>query len=169
MLYKIDFISKWTTYFLKFLFFSIYFTVLLLCLFSFRIDYAYKLGISNYNFIWLTFGMMSLILVIFLLKNIKINKKLFKLLPLILLLFQLFLLSSYFFITNWDALEIFNNAFELANKNFSNLNNDYYSMYPNNIFITVIYSKLIEWATFCGHSEDSLFFILFIQKNNMSN
>lgn len=163
MLYKNDFISKWTTYFLKFLFFSIYFTVLLLCLFSFRIDYAYKLGISNYNFIWLTFGMMSLVLGILVLKNIKINKKLFKLLPLIVLLFQLVLLSSYYFITNWDALEIFNNAFELANKNFSNLNNDYYSMYPNNIFITVIYSKLIEWATFFGHSDDSLFFILSIQ------
>jgi putative membrane protein len=163
MLYKIDFISKWTTYFLKFLFFSIYFTVLLLCLFSFRIDYAYKLGISDYNLIWLTFGMLSLILVILVLKNIKINKKLFKLLPLILFLLQLVLLSSYFFITNWDALEIFNNAVELANKNFSNLNNDYYSMYPNNIFITVIYSKLIEWATFLGYSEDSLFFILSIQ------
>ena len=123
-------------------FITIHFLIFLLCIFSFKIINAYKLYISNYNVFLFGIGIISVFVGFKLSGHIKYNRKTILMLSVFLFFSQLFLIFHYYFYTGWDVQELLKNAVALSDKNFSELDNLYFSRYPNNIFLTIFFSKV---------------------------
>lgn len=62
----------------------------------------------------------------------------------IMLVFLIITTHFYYFETGWDAGTVIWNAEFLADGRISELNNDYYSIYPNNVLMTVLFSVIIK-------------------------
>lgn len=147
----------------KYIFLTVHITIFLLCLFSFRVSYKYKLNISNYNLGLFCIGVLSLLLFLFIIHKLEYKKKYLILASLILFLFQIILAYHYYFYTGWDAQELITNASFLSNKNLNELNNNYFSRYPNNIFLTVLFSKVFEIFKGSFGADLSYFILIVIQ------
>ena len=137
--------------------------ILLLSLFSYKFVYAYKIAISNYNFLLLIIGIIGLIFFVNVLKDIKLSNKKLWLIAISLFIIQLLLIYQYYFVTGWDVLEVFSNAQNITNNQIQYLNNEYYSRYPNNLLLTFIISKILSFSNFIGLKEYGYFIILVCQ------
>ena len=137
--------------------------ILLLSLFSYKFVYAYKIAISNYNFLLLIIGIIGLIFFVNVLKDIKLSNKKLWLIAISLFIIQLILIYQYYFVTGWDVLEVFSNAQNITNNQIQYLNNEYYSRYPNNLLLTFIISKILSFSNFIGLKEYGYFIILVCQ------
>ena len=88
--------------------------------------------------------------------EIKLNqKKLFLVILLIFFVFQIVLLKNVFFITGWDSNVILTDSYLLRDLKIEQLNHYYYSVYPNNIFLTYIFATIMKLEKFLGIVEYS--------------
>ena len=148
---------------IQYLFITTHLLIFLLCIFSFKIINAYKLYISNYNVFLLGIGIISVLLGFKLSRHFKYNRKTVLALSAFLFFIQLFLIFHYYFYTDWDVQELLKNAIALSDKNFSELNNFYFSRYPNNILLTVFFSKIFTLFNGLLGQDFAYVFLLVIQ------
>ena len=144
-------------------YFLIFSCILLISIFSYNFVYTYKITISNYNFLLLMMGIISLIFFVIVFKNLKLSNKKLSLIAISLFIIQLILIYHYYFITGWDVLEVFSNAQFIANNQIHLLNNEYYSRYPNNLLLTFIISKILSFSNFIGLKEYGYFIVIVCQ------
>ena len=71
---------------------------------------------------------------------------------LVLLMLQLFVCYSVFFLTSWDSEVLTINAFNIVHNEVGNLNNDYFSRFPNNLFLEYLFILAYKFADFIGMS-----------------
>lgn len=76
---------------------------------------------------------------------------------------QLFLIYNYFFETNWDVQVCLNTARQMAYGGDINEYSWYYSMYPNNLFLTRIFSVILFIAKPLHLGNQDLFAIIIVQ------
>lgn len=80
-----------------------------------------------------------------------------------LLLLQICICYNIFFITDWDVQYILDNAFKIANGFYNEIDNNYYSIYPNNILITWFFSLIFKFSFSIGITDlKSCFMIIII-------
>lgn len=137
------------------------------------VDYVYKLDVSKSNiyiFLLSTCVMIIVYRVIvivnkFIRKNMKINYKILIIfISISLLIIQNTMIYFYYFRTGWDSYLIVEAAYLLSdNVKLQDWTNDYFSYYPNNIFITILFSKIILFCKIIGLSDYSYFIILVFQ------
>ena len=83
--------------------------------------------------------------------NIRKNTRLLVILSLILFLAQLTVFYFGFFVTDWDAGgKVLTNSIRLSNHAADQLDNMYYSHYPNNIFLTWVFAMIIRAGHWVG-------------------
>lgn len=137
--------------------------ILLISIFSYKFVYSYKIAISNYNFLLLIIGIISLIFFVIVFKNLKLSNKKLSVIAISLFIIQLIFIYQYYFVTGWDVLEVFSNAQYITNNQIHLLNNEYYSRYPNNLLLTFIISKILSFSNFIGLKEYGYFIVLVFQ------
>lgn len=130
------------------LFFIVFSFVNIANLFYSNIEYITKNYYSKYNIHLLVVGLVAIIVIIFIFKYINIGN--IYIYSSLIFIINIFLIYTYYFSTGWDpGFEILPNAYSLANDGvISNIY--YYSMYPNNILITWVFSKIIILANLIG-------------------
>lgn len=149
-------------------------TIFIICILGgFYVDYVYKLDVSKSNiyiFLLSTCVMIIVYRVIvmvnkFIRKNIKINYKISIIfISISLLIIQITMIYFYYFRTGWDSYLIVEAAYLLSdNVKLQGWTNDYFSYYPNNIFITILFSKIILLCKIIGLFDYSYFIILVFQ------
>lgn len=162
---------------LKYTFLLLTILIFLLCLFGVNyINYAYKLDISRNNVIIFVLTLLCLIIIFIikktLFKKIKVkNNRCIFIVAFILFLCQIVLIYCYYFETDWDVLRIIDTAYRLAEKDNVVLKfPNYFSHYPNNIFIMMLFSKIIALSNIVGVGKYSYFIILVVQSvlNNLT-
>ncbi len=82
-----------------------------------------------------------------------------------LFLIQLYICYNIFFETLWDSGQIVDNARMISNSQYENLANNYFSMYPNNVFIVWLYSIIFKINSSIGifTAADDLMAIITVQ------
>lgn len=144
-------------------YFLIFSSILLISIFSYKFVYSYKIAISNYNFLLLIIGIISLLFFVIVFKNFKLSNKNLSIIAISLFIIQLIFIYQYYFVTGWDVLEVFSNAQYITNNQIHFLNNEYYSRYPNNLLLTFIISKILSFSNFIGLNEYGYFIVLVCQ------
>lgn len=156
-------------YILKYSFLIIHFGIFLLCMVGVnRVSYGYKLDISENNIFIFPISLFLIILLFFIgrktLRLIESNSKIFFFVSSVLLILQILLVEAYYFKTSWDVGTIVLASEHLATDEIMpDWSNDYFSRYPNNLFITILFSKIILLCKFIGASQSSYTIILIIQ------
>ena len=128
---------------------------LILCVFPESIDSGYVEDFGHANLIFLVSGiiLISLLGLIYDRTNNKSNISipgfmrgygLFVLSSVVMLAFLIIATHFYYFETGWDAGTVIWNAEFMADGRISELNNTYYSIYPNNVLMTVFFSVIIR-------------------------
>lgn len=155
--------------FIDIMFSVIMFLIMIILLFFNYLEYSKKNYISEYNIYALLLGFFILVILFIFIKKclIKFNK--IYLVTILLSLFQILLIYSYYFIPGWDAGIIINNSFNLVN-NGELISSYYFSVYPNNILILNIYYYIILFLNFVNLAEYAHFIlvILMILISNVS-
>ena len=67
--------------------------------------------------------------------------------------------AHYGFTPGWDPAFVYTDAYNLANGFLGELQNEYYSQYPNNLLLTLFYSRLYRLAEILGLSGQEYFLI----------
>lgn len=137
------------------------------------VDYVYKLDVTKSNiYIFLLSACVMIVIykVIVIVnkiirKNIEVNFKILIIFISISLLFvQIIMIYFYYFRTGWDSYLIIDASYLLSeNVKLQDWTNDYFSYYPNNIFITILFSKIIFLCKIIGVADYSYFVILVFQ------
>lgn len=141
--------------------------VILLAIFFFNdIEYKTKLVESRYNLYLFLLGIVFLISTIFLSKFIDktlSNKtiKFFYLFQGLIFIFHNFVIYNYYFLTDWDVRDILIAAQNLAVEGKIK-NVEYFSHYPNNIFIVWIFAGIIKFSNLLGLENYNYFILLSI-------
>lgn len=97
-----------------------------------------------------------------------LNSKWIYFLSLLLFFVSVFIIRNIYFTTGWDSAIITNTAKWLAAGEYSRINSNYFSIYPNNLFITWVYSKLAEFNMLFGDIKNYEYFVVTIQSALMS-
>ena len=148
--------------------------IFIICILGgFYVDYVYKLDVSKSNIyiFLLSICVMNIVYRVivmvnkFIRKNIKINYKISIIfISISLLIIQITMIYFYYFRTGWDSYLIVEAAYLLSdNVKLQDWTNDYFSYYPNNIFITILFSKIILLCKIIGLFDYSYFIILVFQ------
>ena len=166
--------SKLIDKLLKYSFVILSFTIFIICLIGgLYVSYRYKLDVVRLNeYIFI----VSVVFIAVILKIItllgKFNKERFKVnarvyiyfISLVFMCFQIYLIHSYYFNTGWDSGRVIDAAYQLSNNiKLQESTNEYFSYYPNNILITVLFSKIISFSNLVGVGKYSYIIILVIQ------
>lgn len=119
---------------------------LFLCLFAEKVEERSAIGTGRYNMICLLIGLGILLLIAFFYVNKPDkNDRLFLVFSSILFFaFLIFATHFYYFETGWDAGTVIWNAQLLADGRLSELDNAYFSIYPNNVILSVFFSLIIR-------------------------
>ena len=146
--------------------------IFLLCVLGANyINYAYKLDIVKNNIYIYLLTLIAVVFFVYIVKKNSIykffisNRKI-KLIfiSVILFLVQVIIIYTYYFRTGWDVEAIINKAYSLGlgeeDKYFFT---SYFSYYPNNIFITIVFSKILWFVNMVGVGKYSYFSLLIIQ------
>lgn len=89
--------------------------------------------------------------------KIKITSNIVLCISIVILVIQIFCIYDYFFYTDWDVKTIMDAAQEVALANISEYTNYYYSVYPNNLFLVFIFSRVYKMFGLL-HAEKSAYF-----------
>lgn len=75
---------------------------------------------------------------------------------------QVYVFYNCYFHTGWDVSVIYSNALSIAQGDYGDLNTDYYSTYPNNLFITWLFSCILKFNNAAGFydSENAIMSII---------
>lgn len=149
-------------------------TIFIICILGgLYVDYIYKLDVTKSNiYIFLLSACVMIVIykVIVIVnkiirKNIEVNFKILIIFISISLLFvQIIMIYFYYFRTGWDSYLIIDASYLLSeNVKLQDWTNDYFSYYPNNIFITILFSKIIFLCKIIGVADYSYFVILVFQ------
>ena len=149
-------------------------TIFIICILGgLYVDYVYKLDVTKSNiYIFLLSACVMIVIykVIVIVnkiirKNIEVNFKILIIFISISLLFvQIIMIYFYYFRTGWDSYLIIDASYLLSeNVKLQDWTNDYFSYYPNNIFITILFSKIIFLCKIIGVADYSYFVILVFQ------
>ena len=149
-------------------------TIFIICILGgLYVDYVYKLDVTKSNiYIFLLSACVMIVIykVIVIVnkiirKNIEVNFKILIICISISLLFvQIIMIYFYYFRTGWDSYLIIDASYLLSeNVKLQDWTNDYFSYYPNNIFITILFSKIIFLCKIIGVADYSYFVILVFQ------
>ena len=93
------------------------------------------------------------ILFYFLIKQLDIHfnhKRIFLIVLFFFFIFQIILLKNTFFLTGWDSNIILTDSYLLRDFKIDQLNQYYYSLYPNNILVTYIFATVMKLEKFIG-------------------
>lgn len=141
--------------------------VLLICLFFRNVNYARK--VLNYlpTIIMICVGLVLIYGINSLIKNYRrarpFNRKIFAGISIALLFVQIWAVYNYYFFTDWDVHHLIELATAMANgKNCSKFE-DYFSQYPNNLFLSWIFSLILKGASLLNLPGDHYFTILCFQ------
>lgn len=137
--------------------------IMFACIFlSTRIIYAYKNEYFILNFFSLIIGVSLFIIIYYIIYLLKIKKKdsLMIILSIILTFLLFFLARNYSFKTGWDSKGIIESAQLIANNEYEVLESTYFSMYPNNIFITKLFSIAFRLAKLTRISDGYNYILL---------
>lgn len=149
-------------------------TIFIICILGgLYVDYVYKLDVTKSN-IYIFLLSVCVMIVIYkvivivnkiIRKNIEVNFKILIIFISISLLFvQIIMIYFYYFRTGWDSYLIIDASYLLSeNVKLQDWTNDYFSYYPNNIFITILFSKIIFLCKIIGVADYSYFVILVFQ------
>lgn len=158
---------------LKYSFFLISILIFIVCLIGgVYWSYAYKLDISKSNiYIFLIacliFGIILKIM--FILNNnrksLRVNTNIgIVLISVFFFIIQILLVYSYYFRTGWDSFVVVEGAYILSEYlPLPDWGISYFSYYPNNLFIMILFSKIILICKILGLSDFSYFIILVFQ------
>lgn len=136
--------------------------LLLVLLAAGNIDYAYKAEFALPNFIYLLLGLLIWTGVRFLEgycpRSIKKywtenSEKLIRIGTVLFFVFLVYIVYNYYFITGWDAGLLTDTAYQIsAGQSFdsSTYESYYFSIYPNNILLIFIFSKITELGSLFG-------------------
>lgn len=93
------------------------------------------------------------------------NPKFIIIATLILMALQIFVCWNAFFMTGWDPAVLLNNSYNIANDYTNFLDHTYFSRYPNNLFLTFIFTQIFKFAKFIGINsiEGGTFIIVILQ------
>lgn len=135
----------------------------------FTVDYRYNnhrnLTVLLTNPIIVAFvGLAIVISLYFILKKIPdryINKKTIFTLSLTVLAIQLFIMWSFYFRMDYDIAVVHDSALAMANG--SPVDTNYFSVCPNNILLTLLYSVVVRLFSVIGHIEMSYYGIIVMQ------
>lgn len=76
---------------------------------------------------------------------------------------QVIAVYNYFFITGWDVAVVIQGSRAIAHDNLGMFNYAYYSVYPNNLEITLLFSLIIRLAHSIGLHEHEYFCLILFQ------
>ena len=148
----------------------LYAAVCLMVLFFSGTAYSYKKSFLLPNILLLAAGAAAAALLVLLLRALgrRLRHKNAYILAATFLLFlvQYGILYHIFFMTqSWDSFIIVDNAAYMAQGNTAEMWHDYFSHYPNNQLLTLLYARFFRIAYAAGLSatEDILFYILVLQ------
>ena len=93
------------------------------------------------------------------------HEKLFLIVLFVFFVFQIILLKNTFFLTGWDSDIILTDSYLLRDLKIDQLNQYYYSLYPNNILLTYIFATIMKLEKFIGIVEysDAVFGLVIVQ------
>ncbi len=97
------------------------------------------------------------------LKGEHISRKVLLPVSLGLLLFQCFAISRYYFYTGWDVSWIMNLSSDIAHGNDLSLYTEYFSRYPNNLFLASVFAFIQKFMCLTGLHADEYLAVLFFQ------
>lgn len=151
---------------IRFMFVLMIGIIILVCCFGNQIWYErnHDDGLIMSNFALLILGITILILLYWILEqkvHIK-SEKVIILCSLCFLIFQMFLTWNYYFKTDWDVETIVEAAYEVVSGQQEDWAIDYFSRYPNNRLLVLIYSCIIRiFALFHLENKAYMGFLLF--------
>lgn len=151
---------------IRFMFILMMGIIILVCCFGNQIWYErnHDDGLIMSNFALLILGITILILLYWILEqkvHIK-SEKVIILCSLCFLIFQMFLTWNYYFKTDWDVETIVEAAYEVVSGQQEDWVIDYFSRYPNNRLLVLIYSCIIRiFALFHLENKAYMGFLLF--------
>ena len=130
-------------------------------IFSQGMDYACKNNVTMSNGVLLILGIIG-VLVLGTIYNIFFRRRINKLSKrecnillivacIILLIIQLYIAYNIYFLSGWDVSILRNTSTDLANQQLLNsqyVNYGYFTRYPNNVFLTFIFTIIKEVAIF---------------------
>ena len=159
---------------LKYSFVILSFIIFIICIVGgIYVIYRYKLDVVRFN---VYIFIVSVVFIVAILKIITLVdryvKERFKVnarvcvyfISLVFMCFQICLIHSYYFNTGWDSGRVIDAAYQLSkNVKLQESANEYFSYYPNNVLITILFSKIILFSNLIGLGKYSYFIILFFQ------
>lgn len=160
---------------ISFLFFFFMFVIIgLNILIDHGVDYACKNNVEIPNAILLIIGVVSVFIICFIYRIVlkryieTLTKKQCNILLIvcciIFFFIQLYYAYNIYFLTGWDVGVMQESAVGLANGEILNQNFGYYwyfSMYPNNIFLTAIFTMIYKLSMFLGINNYNFFLVVF--------
>ena len=137
------------------------------------VSYRYKLDVVRSNVYIFIVSVVFIVVILkittlvgkYIKERFKVNGRVYVyFISLVLMCFQIYLIYSYYFNTGWDSGRVIDAAYQLSkNVKLQESANEYFSYYPNNVLITVLFSKIVSFSNLIGVGEYSYFIILVIQ------
>lgn len=142
---------------LLYLYLLVYLGVLsLLLLVPEQINYLCKNHFMFNNTSLLIFGILFLVSLFLSCKNKELffsnfkSKKYLYLFSFTVFVMQLIVCYNIQFLTGWDVSVLLWNAKLIAEESYNNLSNEYFSIYPNNIFVVFLFSQIFKFLQLIG-------------------
>lgn len=143
--------------------------VISICLFSTNMDYFGKYISKQYvsSFILIPIGLLFMLSLYWGIKNIFLSKKvlvknLYLIITIIVFVVQCILVKSYYFYTDWDVHYVIQLSETLAHGFDTSESIFYFSRYPNNLFLAIIYSWIIKAVHILGLHEQEYYGMLVV-------
>ena len=166
--------SKFIDKLLKYSFVILSFIIFIICILGgLYVSYRYKLNVVRLNIYIFIVSVMFIAVILkiitlvgkFIKKKFEVNMRVYVyFISLVFMCFQIYLIHSYYFNTGWDSGRVIDAAYQLSkNVKLQESANEYFSYYPNNVLITILFSKIILFSNLIGLGKYSYFIILVIQ------
>lgn len=112
----------------------------MLTLFFNKLDYSLK---NNYDILFVLFGLLFLLAIIFLTKKARLNNRIFYIVCIALFFIETYFVYNYYFYAGWDADYIYSFSNDLIHADW--ISDVYYFSYnPNNLLIVYFYQLIIR-------------------------
>lgn len=145
--------------------------ILTVCLFFSNTNYYCMKTMNHSNFYYLIIGIISIILLyclisLFTTRILKVKQlnhlnRVMILCSILFCIIQMIIAYHYFFKTGWDAGLVIESGDKIATHSIGPFENEYYSTYPNNLFLTCVFS-IVAYASRIFNT-DYYFLLILIQ------
>lgn len=139
--------------------------MLFLCLFLGDWDYFAKKKFTYSNIIYLSAGLLLAVLLFFIIYFLtkkswfcRYCSRIIAAASVLLGIFILIASYHYYFKTGWDPWVLIRNAYKIAHDEMETFEHWYYSIYPNNVLLTYLFSLLIKYSSMLG--IDNYYYVL---------